>query len=663
MDELDINSLEPLFALAGIEIHTQGYVSVLVKSDIRQGHMNHLTGKINGKALEITGPNWDGDKFQSDALDIDVELSGTESLINIDRFELHSDWIEATASGAAPMTFDSLEDILKPDSVYDLKCVFECDMATALSQMPRAFGVRDGMEITSGRLSSHLQTLNKNGHKILSGQASLAGLQGSIEDKTIVLSEPVSAVVEVSSNKSGINVDRLDVASAFARIHCTGTSERLDYDAEIDLSGLQGELGEFVETGPYSVAGEFLSQGSVTIDEKEIAATSYHLVSKATEIKHLKISRPDQKPFEQDQMTVAFDAKIDPAKHVVTLQIVSPEMTIHGDLQQMIDEKTTRLEGNVACDYDWETVIAAASPFLPEGLTLEGNQKDTIRFSSSFPTGQTDELLANLNTEGKLGFAKAHYMGLDFGATEMNLQVQKGLLEITPFTTTVNNGLLNLAGGADFRQKPLLFKIARPIDLVKDIQINQETTEKLLSYVNPIFADAVNVAGVANFHCEQLAIPLGDGADNELEVIGTISISQLQLQASDLLGKILAAAGSSVQGQEMTVHPTRLVLQNGFLQYEDMQIDVGDTPLHFQGVIGVKDNSLNMTVTLPYSKKKEGKSISLPLRGTIKKPELDLDKLFEQQLKEQLHKQLGDKIEIDDELGEKILEGLGELFK
>jgi hypothetical protein len=230
-------------------------------------------------------------------------------------------------------------------------------------------------------------------------------------------------------------------------------------------------------------------------------------------------------------------------------------------------------------------------------------------------------------------------------------------LNIAPFATTVNEGQFNFAGGADFKQSPSLFKAAKPMQIVKDIKINDATTKKLLKYVNPIFADAVNVSGIANFNCEQLAVPLSAEAKNEAVVIGTISMNQVRLETSDLLGQILTIAGGSARGTVLTMHPTRLVLQKGVLRYDDMQIDVGDNPINFKGAIGL-DKSLDMTVTLPYTTEgrtarvggaTRGARIALPLKGTVDKPQLDTDKLLELQLKEQ---------------GEELLrKGLEEIFK
>ncbi|MBL7106198.1 MAG: hypothetical protein ISS77_01150 [Phycisphaerae bacterium] len=776
INDLDIGSLEPLFALAGIEVQANGSISAQVKSELKDGQIENLSGIVKGKALDITGPGFRGDRFKSDVLNIDIELASKPGLINVDSLQIHSDWVDAKTSGVVPTTFKSLAEFLEADSIYNLEGTLKCDLAKALSQMPHTFGVREGIKVTSGQLIGDVRTLTKDNRRMISGQASLAGLQGIIEGKTVILSEPVKAEVKITSSDSGITFDKLEVSAPFARLNCTGTGELLEYDAEINLATFQSQLGQFIDIGQYKIAGEILSKGTVSIKEKEIAAVgsavvkelrlsspedisafepkadmffsatierdknildiksveakasfgkisikdasipldkksaepmeldisaevdlaglvpfvvllasfpadmqlegtavsnlsiqakkdSYHITTDATEIKNLKIVSPGQKPFEQTKISVTFDAKINPDKKAIEFKLTSPQIKIKGDLQQIINEEKTKLQGRADCEYDWSAVSAVARPFLPEGLKLEGDRKDTINFSSEYQTGQTDKLLANLNTEGKLGFAKAGFMGLDFGPAEVDIQVKKGLLEITPFSTTVNNGQFNFAGGADFKQKPTLFKIAKPIHIVKDVQINEETTEKLLMYVNPIFANAVNVSGVADFNCERLAIPLSDTPGNELEVIGTISISQLRLQASDLLGQILTASGASSQGQNITLHPTRFVLQKGFLRYDDMQIDVDDKPINFRGVIGVDDKSLDMTVTLPYSLKSGPSSsrISLPLRGTIDKPEIDLGKLLEGQLKEQLEEQL--KEHLEGEVGEKIIEGLEGLFK
>lgn len=195
------------------------------------------------------------------------------------------------------------------------------------------------------------------------------------------------------------------------------------------------------------------------------------------------------------------------------------------------------------------------------------------------------------------------------------------------------------------------------MQIMKDIQINDETANKLLKYVNPIFANSIGVTGVANFACERLAIPLESGQKNNLEVLGTLDINKLKLQPQGLLGRIFSLLGVSDPSIYMTVRPTQFALQNGLLRYDNMQIDIGDNPVNFQGTIGL-DKSLDMTVILPYTssgrtarvgRETVGERIKLSLKGTIDKPELDTGKLLEEQLKQRLQQE--------------IFEELGNIFK
>jgi len=343
------------------------------------------------------------------------------------------------------------------------------------------------------------------------------------------------------------------------------------------------------------------------------------------------------------------------------LRLKSPQIKINEGNFSLVDKGgKANLEGQLNYAYDWAMVSGFVKEFLPKGLKLKGKREGTISFASEYPSGETDKLWANLRTKVKVGFEEADYVGLIFEPTEIGVEVEKGVLTVVPFSSRVNNGQFNFAGQADFRDKPALLKTAGPMQIAKDIQITNEMTRGLLMYLNPVFAGAVNVSGAVNLSCERLAIPLAGGDRNDIEVVGTISVRKLRLEASELLGWILAAANIA-RDQDITIHPTRFVLQNGLLRYDDMQMYVGDNPVNFKGVIGL-DKSLNMTVTLPYTtrgetarigKETRGRRITLVLRGTLDKPEIDFGRLLEEQLKQQLEEQLQ----------EKLLEGLDKLLK
>ncbi len=757
VNNLELESLGPIFALAGLDIQAGGLVGGHAAGEIKDGQVRDINAGIKAKNLLITGEVLKGDKLQTSDLDINVKLNPKTDTINIDNLQLKSDWASVTASGTVPTTFKSLDDLLGAKSNYSLKGKFNCDLAAVSSQMPKTLGLKEGMKLTSGQLNGSIDTSSKAGgqKQILAG-TTITALEGTVEGKKIALSQPIEAVAQISSDKVGINFDKVDVSASFAKINCAGSTKLLKYTAQTDFAKLQSELGQFVDFGQYKISGEVRESGQISIDENRYAISgsgtvqnlrlsseergsatepmakidyvinidkkknlvnvesviadaslgrfsvkegviptnkdsaqslrmdvtasnldlakikpfavmtgslpketqlsgitestvsvssenkTYKIKTDSTKIKGLKLTWPEKKPFEPGDVTVAFDAEINEQKEInlKTFQLNSPLIKItKSQFSQVSKEGKTTLQGQADLEYDWSAVSTIAAPYLPEDLTLLGKRKDTITFTSQYPTDQKDKLMANLNAKSKVGFDKAGYMGLDFDTTDVDIQVHNGLLNIAPFTTSVNEGQFNFAGGADFKQKPSLFKAAKPMYIIKDVKITDEMVKKLLKYVNPIFAEAVNVSGVTNFNCEQLAIPLSALAKNDATVIGTISMSQVRLETSDLLGQILTIVGGGARGTVLTIHPTKIILQKGVLRYDDMQIDVGDNPINFKGAIGL-DKSLDMMVTLPYTtegrtarvgRETRGRRIVLPLKGTVDKPQLDTAKLLEDQ--------------------------------
>lgn len=649
VDNLGIGAMEPIFALAGVDVRAEGNITADVAGEIKKGQIEKLSAEADGRGLDIDAVELTGGRIKTTRLDVNVKLARSGDMINIESFDIDADWFNAAGSGTVPTSFGSLAEFLKTDA--SLSGHFELDAAQVFAQMPGVFGLKEGTKVTSGILRGDIETLTEAGKRKIRGQANLERLEGMVDGRIIALSGPVRADMGITSDKAGVRFDKLDLSSAFAEIDCSGTVERFSYRGDIDLAKLQAELGQFVDMKGYEIGGGVSGNGEVSIKEDKYA------VGGSSVIKNLKVGRRGENPFEQDEVSVGFDVEVSPAEEIINvsrLEVESDQIKIHnGEFSRTKKGDKTKLQGRAELEYDWAAVSNIARMFLPAGLALEGQRKDTISFVSEYPKGQEDEILGNLSAGGKLGFAGGSYFGLNFGPTEADIQIEDGLMKIAPFSTTVNKGRFNFAGRADFKQKPTLLGTPGPIEILKDIQINEETTRKLLMYLNPIFADAVNVSGVANFNCERLAIPLAGGGKNNLEVIGTVSITQMRLQASELLGRILAVGGGGVRGQNIAISPTKFVLRDGFLRYDDMEMIVGDNPVNFSGVIGL-DRSLNMRVTLPYTtrgetvkvgKEVKGERISLPLRGSLNKPELDLGRLLEEQLIPQLNELLEGELE------------------
>ena len=783
VNDLDLGSLAPFFALADVNVQTKGFVSGNVESKIADGQFENLSTNITAKNLDITAPQLKGDRLKTSVLDVNAKLARRQKMMSIENLDIRADWLKAQTTGMLPTALDSFDEFLKSDST--LKGNFELDVAQLLSQMPQTLGAKENMKVTSGRLSGTVTTATEAGKRKITGNASLDGLKGTVDEKTIALRQPVKAEVEITAEKDKVVYDKVGFTASFGKIDCSGISEALKYNANINLESLQAELGQFIDIGQYKMSGELSASGDASIGKDKVAASgsstvknlrlsseeqisatepmaninysvvaepnrsilnvdsikataslgevniknavlplnkeaqqpmklavsankvdlekirpfavlfasfpkemqlagiaesridvtskndTYYIKTDSTKIRNLKIVYPEKEPFEQDPVSLVAEAEVNPAAktYVVKWQLISPQIKIKGNIDKTIKSSNARLDAKADCEYDWSAVSALSDPFLPEGFVLEGQRKDAISFTSEYPAEQSDKVLEHLNMDGRFGFDKAHYMGLHLGPTDVDVRVQNGFLNIAPFSTTVNNGRLNFAGQADFKQKPTVLKTPKPIEIAKGIEINDETTSKLLVYLSPIFAGASRVTGVANFSCEQLAIPLNKMDPNELEVVGTVSIDNLRLEGAGFIESICSLFGQGTPGQDFTIRPTKFIVRDGLVRYDDMQLDVGDNPFNFKGVIGLDKTLKNMTVTTPYyvtrdfkfrtarvDEEIEAERISLALTGTTERPEADAG-IVEQLLKQILRKQL------EDQLKDKILEGLDKLLK
>jgi len=491
------------------------------------------------------------------------------------------------------------------------------------------------------------------------------GASGSLSGKQLVLtSADGNSVSEQAPNVEFalgldrkdpiLKVDTLSTTTSFGTISVAKAAIPLGSDPatplnvavsarDIRLAALKPYAVMFASF-PKDLGMEGVAQSQLTMTRQDGV---YHLATEATKIQDFTLTSPEKKTFKQKEVTAQFDLYADPhtsSINVERLQVDSPQLKIRkGTVKKTTQNNTTRLEGQLDAQVDWAAVGQAASTFMDGTLDMAGQRQVALNFASTYPADDPNGFLKNLDSTASLGFDRAAYKGLNFGSTQVDVQVTKGSMQIKPFATTVNNGKLSFAGQADLRRTPILLKTPGPLQVAQGVQITPEVVRNFLRYVNPIFADpeAASASGIINLDTESMAIPLAGGNKQSAQLAGTIGVQELRLRLP-LLNSMLTAVGQkSMRDQIVTIRPTKLTLQDGTLRYEDMQIDVGDNPFNFSGAVG-RDEKLDMTVLLPYTfegrtvrvgdESQKGRRISVPLTGTLSAPQFNVQKLLETQV-------------------------------
>jgi len=590
-----------------------------------QTQVTGLAGNVDGKALMLSEP-----------VVASLELSADEKKTQLDALNISAAFAKINASGDfEKIDYDGQIDLAK----------FQAELGKFADLGPYEMA---GQARSKGQIAIQEKTM------AVSGMASVTQLALASADGNSV-AEPradIDFALNLDREKQVLAIDHTNVTGSFGQLTLANGTIPLNEESTVPLKAVVTARDlDLKKAKPYAVlfAGMPKTIELAGIAQSQITITGqnkvYRFQSDATKIQNFKLAVPEEEPFEQEQVTLLFDAQIDPNAKTINVErfrLDSPEIRIEkGQFEKTRQGKTTRVSGAIEGEWDWAAVGQIASPFLPAGLDLAGRRPVSLNFASTYPTDDPNSLMANLDASSSASFESAHYKGLNVGPTAVEVQIEQGMMTITPFTTTVNNGQLNFAANANFKEKSRLLRTPEPMLLAQGIELNKEMTAQLLQYVNPLFANVTGISGIANFQCEKLAIPLAADSGVQAEVVGTFSASDVLVEASGLLDEILKASGENLRGQKLTVRPTRIAFQNGVVQYSNMQIDVGDNPITFGGRIG-QDGKLDMTVTLPWTlrgrtarvgrDRDAGPRIDVSLTGTIDRPKLDLGRLLQDQV-------------------------------
>ncbi len=583
-----------------------------------------LTGTMDGKPVSLSEP-----------VQMQAKISAKGENIKFEKV--------AVSSSFATVNCDGTTEMFNYDTQIDLaKATSELGQFADLSKYKLA-----------GQLSAKGQLTNNAKTATLVCSSKISNLRVN-PTADITVSEPNAAIDVTASLDKQTNVllvKQFKADTSMGQFSVKDGRLPMGKDVKEPISLTASAKGlNLAKVQPYLVMTKAISKDVVLggMVDSDITLSckdgSYKITTNSTKISNLLVKTPGKEAFTQNPVAIVLDAEVNPTTKSLVVnnaEITSPDIKIKASVQQKIEGQNSSIQGIAKLDFDWKAIMGMLSPFMPAGLTIEGKRQDSISFASKYPSKDPNQMLANLNAQAKVGFDKVSYMGLNVGTTNVDLKVDKGLMTITQFTSTVNNGQLTFGGSADFKQKPAIFRTPGQMQIIKDVQINKEMADKMLAKVNPIFFGVSSISGNANFQCDQLAVPITGGKPEDANIAGTISLTQVRMQSSGLFGAILNVIGGS-DSDLVTLHPTPFTVRNGFVKYTDMEMDLGNRPIYFSGSVPVDPNReiKSFSVTLPVTAlgktmttdKKTGVGrITAYIKGTPNKPKLDVGKIVQNQ--------------------------------
>jgi hypothetical protein len=259
------------------------------------------------------------------------------------------------------------------------------------------------------------------------------------------------------------------------------------------------------------------------------------------------------------------------------------------------------------------------------------------------------------------GWAAASFYGLPVGAARLTANVRDGQVQFTPLELAVGQGgRLSLHPRVTLDPQPQTLELA-PGQIISNVAISAEVSERMLKYAAPIVAGATRTSGSFSFFMEGAQIPLRQPKQGRLN--GRLTIHNLAVMPGPMLqsvaglirqiegfGKTAQGAGGNplegllggvlqpqqpaqpLKGITMTERAIDVQVSEGRVYHRNLEFLIDDVPVRSNGSVGF-DETLALVIEIPIQAKwvgskpalqpLVGQMITIPVSGTFNKPNID----------------------------------------
>jgi hypothetical protein len=252
------------------------------------------------------------------------------------------------------------------------------------------------------------------------------------------------------------------------------------------------------------------------------------------------------------------------------------------------------------------------------------------------PAGPT--IFAALDGDAALGWDSIKAYGFDVGAGELKGKLTRGVLSFNPVSAAFGGGRVTATPTLHLATAPGELRLAKGV-IVDRAKLTPQATAGALGYALPAIANAGQAEGEISATIDDSHIPLGDFTRTNLR--GTLVIHKATVGASPVVAevaKLLGAKNTTMTLANEAAVPVQVA--DGRVHHQNFAVNLGGTTIRTSGSVGF-DDTLDLVVEVPIPanlpalksnpllmKAVAGKTVRVPVRGTLSRPALD-PKAFE----------------------------------
>jgi hypothetical protein len=249
-----------------------------------------------------------------------------------------------------------------------------------------------------------------------------------------------------------------------------------------------------------------------------------------------------------------------------------------------------------------------------------------------------------LKAQAGLGWDSARAFALDVGPGSIDVRLDNGVAKVTPIDLPVSGGRVQLAPRLLLNRQPMLM-VADKGPVFENVALTPMMCRTWLKYVAPLLAEATEVKGKFSTTLKDAAVPLNAPLDGDVQ--GALTVHAAEVGPGPLGRQILLMArqieytvrGKPLEGftlpqtvwMSMPQQTIDFQMANRGVRHKNLRFLVGDVEVRTEGLVNF-DQSIDLLAsvpvrdewtTRPWLADMKGKSIKIPLKGTLTEPKVD----------------------------------------
>jgi hypothetical protein len=381
---------------------------------------------------------------------------------------------------------------------------------------------------------------------------------------------------------------------------------------------------------PLSLSGDIAC--NVTAKKQD---QTFNLVTKFTS-EDFTIDTADAEPF-----TLPIDLNLDVQQAGSKTTINQCQFTTDGGAFDaagtfVADTGIATLNGTLTPDFDKLFTIIPALAKNRETFAVSG--RHTRNFTFEAPVLQGAAGIINYGkANAEIAFDAVTVPGLNVPQGEVKVNLANGVVTANG-DVDVNQGKLFLKPRLNLTTTPMTLTWEKDSRILDRVRLTPELYNALLSAVNPLLTDSAAPDGFISLTCESLYMPLTDDPLATLDTRLLLQTNDCQLQPNGPLKVVLSALTTKNKTMYLTDKQFAVTVEDGILTTEPISFRIEEFTFTCEGSTNLSTQAIDYTLSLPVNEKllgrslaksiKNKKTVELPIRGTVQKPQVDTSPLM-----------------------------------